>query len=98
MLVHKSWGAITLGECSRVGANAVVVESIPRDSVVVGVPGKVVEHKVHRQIMVPDLNHNKMPDTMGDTLNLVMQRLEAIEKRYEHEEKTLMNAAEDWSI
>lgn len=75
-------GAITLGECSRVGANAVVVESVPRDSVVVGIPGKVVEHKVHKESMVPDLNHNKMPDAVGDSLANVIQRLESIEKRF----------------
>ena len=91
-------GAITLGECSRVGANAVVVESVPRDSVVVGVPGRVVEHKAHKQSMVPDLNHNKMPDTVGDSLANVIQRLEAIEKRFEQEEKTILNSVEDWSI
>jgi serine O-acetyltransferase len=91
-------GAITLGECSRVGANAVVVESIPRDSVVVGVPGKVVEHKAHKQIMVPDLNHNKMPDAVGDSLANVIQRLEVIEKRFKQEEKTILNSVEDWSI
>jgi serine O-acetyltransferase len=91
-------GAITLGECSRVGANAVVVESVPRDSVVVGVPGKVVEHKIHKQRMLPDLNHNKMPDMVGDELTLIMQRLDAIEKRNKQEEKTMMASVEDWSI
>jgi len=91
-------GAITLGECSRVGANAVVVESVPRDSVVVGVPGKVVEHKAHKGSMVPDLDHNKMPDALGNSLANVIRRLEAIEKRFEQEEKTLMNSGEDWSI
>jgi len=91
-------GGITLGECSRVGANAVVVESVPRDSVVVGVPGRVVEHKAHKQSMVPDLNHNKMPDAVGDSLANVIQRLEAIEKRFEQEEKTILNSVEDWSI
>jgi serine O-acetyltransferase len=91
-------GAITLGECSRVGANAVVVENVPRDSVVVGVPGKVVEHKIHKQKMIPDLNHNKMPDMVGDELTLIIQRLDAIEKRYEQEEKTIMASVEDWSI
>lgn len=80
-------GAITLGECSRVGANAVVVESVPRDSVVVGVPGKVVEHKVHKPSMVPDLNHNNMPDAFGNSLANILQRVEAIEKRFESEEK-----------
>ena len=91
-------GAITLGECSRVGANAVVVESVPRDSVVVGVPGRVVEHKAHKPSMVPDLNHNKMPDAFGNSLANVIQRLEAIERRFELEEKTLMHSSEDWSI
>jgi serine O-acetyltransferase len=78
-------GAITLGECSRVGANAVVVENVPRDSVVVGVPGKVVEHKIHKQRMLPDLNHNKMPDMVGDELTLIIHRLDAIEKHNEQE-------------
>ncbi len=91
-------GAVTLGECSRVGANAVVVESVPRDSVVVGVPGKVVEHKAHKQSMVPDLNHNKMPDALGNSLANVIQRLEVIEKRIEQEEKTILISVEDWSI
>lgn len=91
-------GAITLGECSRVGANAVVVENVPRDSVVVGIPGKVVEHKAHKQTMVPDLNHNKMPDTVGDTLTLVLQRLDVIEKRFQKEEKTILNSVENWNI
>jgi serine O-acetyltransferase len=91
-------GAITLGECSRVGANAVVVDSVPRDSVIVGVPGKVVEHKIHKQRMVPDLNHNKMPDMVGDELALIIQRLDAIERRYEQEEKTMVASVEDWSI
>ena len=35
----KVLGAITIGSCSRIGANAVVVKDVPPDSVVVGVPG-----------------------------------------------------------
>jgi serine O-acetyltransferase len=55
----------------------------------VGVPGRVVEHKAHEQNMVPDLNHNKMPDAMGDSLANVIQRLETIERRFKQEEKRL---------
>jgi len=40
----KVLGAITIGTCSRIGANAVVVDDVPHDSVVVGVPGHVI-HK-----------------------------------------------------
>ncbi|MRR35316.1 serine O-acetyltransferase, partial [bacterium] len=38
----KVWGAITIGANSRIGANAVVVRSVPANSVVIGVPGQVV--------------------------------------------------------
>src|SRR5512142_72066 len=38
----KVLGAITIGADSRIGANAVVVKSVPPNSVVVGVPGQVV--------------------------------------------------------
>jgi hypothetical protein len=51
------------------------------------IPGMVVEHKAHQQNMVPDLNHNKIPDAMGDSLAHGIQRLEPIEKRFEQEEK-----------
>ena len=37
----KVLGAITVGDDSRIGANAVVVKSVPPNSVVVGVPGQI---------------------------------------------------------
>ena len=80
-------GAITLGECSRVGANAVVVESVPHDSVVVGVPGKVVEKKIHHQPGLVDLNHNKMPDLIGTEISEIEKRLARLEQRYKQEEE-----------
>jgi serine O-acetyltransferase len=39
----KILGAITIGNDSRIGANAVVVKSVPPNSVVVGVPGQIVQ-------------------------------------------------------
>jgi len=38
----KVLGAITIGDDSRIGANAVVVKSVPPNSVVVGVPGQII--------------------------------------------------------
>ncbi len=76
----KVLGNILIGDCSRVGANAVVVKSVPENSVVVGVPGQVV-HRSHEQpAHQPDLNHTLMPDTIGATLVAVMSRLELLEK------------------
>ena len=73
----KVLGNITVGRGSRVGANAVVVHSVPPNSVVVGVPGQVmVRTKPQHQ---PDLDHDKMPDAIGESLASVMARLEALE-------------------
>jgi len=78
----KILGAITIGECSRVGANAVVIKDVPRDSVVVGVPGRVVEKKVHRQAETTDLNHNKMPDVVSEALTSMSLRVQELEKKF----------------
>ena len=73
----KVLGNISIGRGSRVGANAVVVQSVPPNSVVVGVPGQVmVRSKPQHQ---PDLDHDLMPDAIGETLASVMARLEALE-------------------
>ena len=38
----KILGNITVGECSRIGANSVVLEPVPRNVTVVGVPARIV--------------------------------------------------------
>lgn len=75
----KVLGAITIGEGSRIGSNAVVVKSVPPNSVVVGVPGQVVVRSKPRPL-TPDLNHNELPDAIGAALASVMERVEAIER------------------
>jgi serine O-acetyltransferase len=78
----KILGAITVGECSRIGANAVVVKSVPPDSVVVGVPGEVVvRSKPHPMTHKPDLEHSQMPDVLGEALQALMRRVEELEER-----------------
>jgi serine O-acetyltransferase len=75
----KILGAITIGACSRIGANAVVVKSVPPNSVVVGVPGQVVMRSSPRSAL-PDLEHDKLPDTIGMSMVTVLKRLDSIEK------------------
>jgi len=75
----KVLGNITIGEGSRIGANAVVVNSVPPNSVVVGVPGQIVLRSKPARA-TPDLNHDQMPDAIGKSLTSVMARLEALEQ------------------
>jgi serine O-acetyltransferase len=78
----KILGAITVGESSRVGANAVVVRSVPPDSVVIGVPGEiVVRSRPHPDVHTPDLEHSQMPDVIGETLQELMKRVGELEGR-----------------
>lgn len=78
----KVLGAILVGDNSRIGANAVVVKSVPPNSVVVGVPGQVVMRSQPRPaISLPDLDHNRLPDTIGESLAVLIERVEELEQR-----------------
>jgi serine O-acetyltransferase len=75
----KVLGAITIGKGSRIGANAVVVKSTPSNSVIIGVPGQVlIRSHEHAPI---DLDHNLMPDAIGDTVAALVAHVEELEKR-----------------
>lgn len=83
----KVLGAIVIGRNSRIGANAVVVKSVPPDSVVVGVPGQVV-HRSLPAAAGPDLEHGRLPDTLGDSVKSLMERLALVEARLNLAPKT----------
>ena len=79
----KILGDITIGANARIGANAVVVKSVPPDSVVVGVPGQVVtrtKKQVSDEGVLP--GSDSMPDTIGITLVSLMKRVESLEGKH----------------
>ncbi len=76
----KVLGAITIGHDTRIGANAVVVKSVPPNAVVVGVPGQnIARSQPHRATDAPDLEHGRLPDPLGVTLTALLRRIEALE-------------------
>lgn len=78
----KVLGAITIGEDTRIGANAVVVKSVPANSVVVGVPGQNIARSLpHHASDAPDLDHTSLPDVIGVSLKQLLERVEAMETR-----------------
>jgi serine O-acetyltransferase len=77
----KILGAITIGADSRIGANAVVVKSVPPNSVVVGVPGQIVQRsRPHTAADKPDLEHGQIPDVIAAKLIALSARIEALER------------------
>ena len=76
----KVLGAITIGDDSRIGANAVVVKSVPPNSVVVGVPGQIIARsRPHRATDRPDLESAFMPDLLGASLHSLLERVDELE-------------------
>jgi len=69
-------GNITIGRNSKVGAGSVVLESVPPNATVVGVPGRVVA------VRNPDTDTvEKLPDPVGERLNSLEAQTAALEKR-----------------
>jgi len=73
-------GDIHIGDDCRIGANAVVVKSVPANSVVVGIPGQaVLRSKRHDASDPPDFQHTLLPDMIGGSLVSLMARVEQLE-------------------
>lgn len=76
----KILGPITIGDDSRIGANAVVVKAVPANSVVVGVPGQVIARSRPRvDSAPPDLDVTLMPDLVGTSLQALLRRVDRLE-------------------
>ena len=72
----KVLGDITLGDNVKVGAGSVVVHSVPSDSTVVGIPGRIVRT---RGQIADDLQHGQLPDPQGQELENMQQRVDQLE-------------------
>ena len=72
-------GPITVGDGARIGANSVVVGSVPPGAVVVGVPGRVVEDR--QKVAAMPLEHNKLPDPFSEAVRLILQEQRSLDER-----------------
>ncbi|MBI2854941.1 MAG: serine O-acetyltransferase [Chloroflexi bacterium] len=71
-------GPINIGDYARVGANSVVVKSVPPGVTVVGVPGRVVEDQSGQ---AETLEHGRLPDPMAMVINLLISGQSVMEAR-----------------
>jgi serine O-acetyltransferase len=78
----KILGPITIGRESRVGANSVVIASVPEGKTVVGIPGKVVQSSRPSSEPVDgiDLNHHLIPDPVADAVSCLLERISLLEQ------------------
>lgn len=82
----KILGPITVGARARVGANSVVIDDVPPDMTVVGIPGRIVREERRRS--GPDgridLEHHLIPDPVGDAISALIDRIDFLETRFAH--------------
>jgi len=78
----KVLGNISIGNNVNIGANAVVIRSVPDDCTVVGVPGRIAKKK---GVRVPGINldHTHLPDPLAERLERLQHEVDIIEGQME---------------
>ena len=76
---QKYLGSITIGENAKVGAGSVVLQDVPANSTVVGIPGRIVVQDGVK--MNKDLNHANLPDPIADRLKELQDEIEKLNSR-----------------
>ena len=83
----KVLGSFKIGDNVQIGANAVVVREAPANSVVVGVPGRIVRQE-GRHFPGINLDHTTLPDPLTQALEKLQQEIDLIEHQLkEHRKK-----------
>jgi serine O-acetyltransferase len=82
----KILGPITVGARARIGANSVVIEDVPPEMTVVGIPGRIVRMERRRSAYDGriDLEHHLIPDPVGDAISVLIDRIDFLEARLAH--------------
>lgn len=63
----KIIGSFTIGDNSKVGAGSVVLEAVPPNCTVVGVPGRIVKRD-NRRLVREDMNQTDLPDPVKEDI------------------------------
>lgn len=80
----KVLGNIEIGSNSRIGAGSVVVDSVPENSTVVGIPGRIVRQKL---LIQGQLMHNRIPDPVTCQLNRLKYEVQDLKEQMDELKK-----------
>ena len=81
-------GSITVGDYARIGANSVVSKDVPSNVTVVGVPAREFARSAEKQNFKPYGVSVSDTDPREKTLNLLLKKVENLEKKIKIIEKT----------
>lgn len=76
----KLLGSFTVGENSKIGAGAVVLEEVPPNCTVVGIPGRVVKRK---DVRVPreEMDQIHLPDPIKEDIQMLQKENNVLHSR-----------------
>ncbi len=92
----KILGSFVVGDNVNIGANAVVLSDVPKNSTVVGIPGRIVKmngEKVKESIL--NLDHVGLPDPCKTRMKLMEKELHLIVKELKKKKNEVNNRKED---
>ncbi len=90
----KVLGSCKIGDNSKIGAGSVVLEEVPPNSTVVGVPGHVVKRK-NEALPQDSLNQTDLPDPVEDEIERLQEENMALTERLNQIEATLNRIMEE---
>ena len=85
----KVLGNITINDNVKIGANSVVLIDVPKNSTVVGIPGRIVSVEGQK---VADLNHGNIPDPIADRFHILQKEIDCLSEKIDcvKEEKDII--------
>jgi serine O-acetyltransferase len=83
-------GDIRVGDGAKIGSGSVVVQSVPAEATVIGVPGRITRINGRPLASQPRdiLDHGRLPDPVVETLKCLVDRVEFLERQVRDLTKT----------
>jgi serine O-acetyltransferase len=79
----KILGGIRIGDNVKIGANSVLLKSVPANSTVIGVPGRIIKAAGER-LPEATMDHTNMPDPIADRFEALEQELIDLRKKLDN--------------
>lgn len=90
----KVIGSFTIGENSKIGAGSVVLEEVPPNCTVVGVPGRIVKRE-NRKVPRSDMDQIHLPDPVLEDIRTLQKENEALKFKLQRMEYQLQEIREE---
>ena len=89
----KILGSFTIGENSKIGAGSVVLEEVPPNCTVVGVPGRIVRRE-NKKVPRSDMDQVHLPDPILEDIHELQQENESLKAKLQKMEYMLQDLEE----